>query len=472
MPNPVLARIIRLGLTSLLVAGSAASMEPAAAARPRAGGAELWAAHYGGPTNGDSGGAALLTSPDGSKLFVTGKTVGPDGSYDYATIAYQAGTGDVLWARRYSGPAGSTDTAGSLAVSPDGSTVFVTGESTDDWATLAYDAASGAVRWTRRYNGPGNGLDAANGLAVSPGGSTVFVTGQSDGGGTDFDSATIAYDAASGATVWVRRYKGTDDNFATGYAVGASSDGSRVFVTGSAWRPGTYDDYVTIAYDAGSGATLWVERYDGPRSGGDDARSLAISADGSKVFVTGTSAGLTTRGDYATIAYDAATGAMLWIRRYNGPGNDSDKPWDIVASSDGSTVYVGGSSVGANTQDDYATLAYDAATGALLWVGRYNGPKNGDDDANSVAVVHDGSEVFVTGQSKGTGTDNDYATVTYDGVTGALVWVRRYNGPGNGLDFAGAVTAGPDGSDVFVTGSSTGADGIRDLTTIAYDAGP
>ena len=80
--------------------------------------------------------------------------------------------------------------------------------------------------------------------------------------------------------------------------------------------------------------------------------------------------------------------------------------------------------------------------------------------------------MFVTGQSKGTGTDNDYATVTYDGVTGALVWVRRYNGPGNGLDFADAVTAGPDGSNVFVTGSSTGADGIRDMTTIAYDAGP
>jgi hypothetical protein len=128
--------------------------------------------------------------------------------------------------------------------------------------------------------------------------------------------------------------------------------------------------------------------------------------------------------------------------------------------------------VGADTWDDYATLAYDAATGALRWAARYNGPKNGDDDASSLAVNHDGSELFVTGQSKGIGSDDDFATVAYDGASGTLLWVRRYNGPGNGLDFANAVAVSPDGSRAFVTGSSTGADGVRDATTIAYEAGP
>ncbi len=49
-----------------------------------------------------------------------------------------------------------------------------------------------------------------------------------------------------------------------------------------------------------------------------------MSPDGSEVFVTGFSFGSTSGGDYATLAYDASTGAELWAKRYSGPGNDYD----------------------------------------------------------------------------------------------------------------------------------------------------
>ena len=45
-----------------------------------------------------------------------------------------------------------------------------------------------------------------------------------------------------------------------------------------------------------------------------------------------------------------------------------------------------------------------------------------------LAVNHDGSLVFITGESAGTGgAVADYATVCYDAVTGQQRWVQRYD---------------------------------------------
>jgi hypothetical protein len=69
------------------------------------------------------------------------------------------------------------------------------------------------------------------------------------------------------------------------------------------------------------------------------------------------STGTTTGIDYGTIAYDTATGARLWTRRYNGPGNGFDGPLGLACSPDGATAIVTGQSLGA-TSTDFATVAY------------------------------------------------------------------------------------------------------------------
>lgn len=54
--------------------------------------------------------------------------------------------------------------------------------------------APGARLRVARYSGPGNGEDEGLSVAVSPGGARVFVTGFSyDGPATGYDSATVAY---------------------------------------------------------------------------------------------------------------------------------------------------------------------------------------------------------------------------------------------------------------------------------------
>ena len=116
---------------------------------------------------------------------------------------------------------------------------------------------------------------------------------------------------------------------------------------------------------AAPGARLWVARYSGPGNGDDQAFSVAVSPGGTRVFVTGDSQGATSHYDYATVAYSAATGTRLWARRYNGPGNGFSTAWSVAVSPDGARVFVTGTSEGVgHSAFGYATVAYNAATGS------------------------------------------------------------------------------------------------------------
>jgi hypothetical protein len=437
----------------------------AAAATP---GTALWVRHY--DAHSEDLAQAMAVSPDGSKLYVTGYSSGAAG-YDYATVAYSLLGGAQLWARRYNDPSNGDDFARVIAVSPDGSRVFVTGQSTGatsatDYVTVGYDAASGATLWVRRYSGPGVGQDYADALATSPDGSKVFVTGESVGVATHEDYATVAYNARTGARLWIQRYNGPGDGYDLAHSIAVSPDGRTAFVTGTASDSA---DYTTIAYDTSTGARRWLRRYSGLAGFANEARSVAVSPDGSSVFVTGQSAGADFTTDYATVAYDASTGATIWVRRSSGPGISGDSATALVPSSDGSSVFVTGISGGA-FGDDYLTVAYAASTGNTRWARRYNGPGNLADDAYGIAVSPDGASVFVTGSSFGTTSGDDYATVAYDTSTGATRWIRRYNGAWNDTDVATAVATSPDGSNVLVTGYSRGASFDYDYVTVAYAA--
>jgi outer membrane protein assembly factor BamB len=451
-----------VGVVITLAGVAEASPSMAAAQSPAAAGAQLWVKHYMGPSDYSDAATSVAASPTGDTVFVTGASPGVGPVFDYATIAYDAATGAQLWARRYNGPGTGGSKAASVAVSPDGDTVFVTGSSAgassgQDYATIAYDAATGAQLWVSRYSSPGNQDDAATSLVVSPSGDTAFVTGHS---GRYY--ATVAYNAATGAQLWVKNYHGPGKGSAAATSVTASPDGDTVFVTGSSPDASGVNDYATLAYDAATGAQLWVRRYAGPDKGSNAATSVGVGPDGDSVFVTGSSIGASGVDDYATVAYDAATGAPLWVRRYHGPGSGSAVAISLVVSPSADTVFVTGQS-----GSDYATVAYGAATGVPLWVRRYHGPGSGANAATSVAVSPDGGTVFVTGYSGAAPVGQDDATIAYGAATGAQLWVSRYNGPDN-RDAALSLVASPSGDAVFVTGWDIGGSSGQEYTTIAY----
>ena len=426
-------------------------------------GSEIWARRHIGISTDSANAKAVAVSPNGAKVFVTGWVEGTSG-LEYETVGYKTSDGAELWSRRY-GTASGFGGATSIVVSPNGSTVFVTGRSGNDFGTVAYRAATGATLWAKTYDGPGRGdrEDGAVSLAMDPRGGKVFVTGYSYNRLQDSDYATVAYGAGNGHVLWVKRYDGpAADDYDGAVAVAVSPDGSAVYVTGAAYQ-GTMPDYRTLAYRASDGALRWVKRFDtGPGYSDDRPTAIAVSPDGARVFVTGNSQ-RSDGADSYTVAYAAASGAEVWVNRYDGSKAYTDAAASLAVSPDGTGVFVTGLSV-RSTGGDFATRAYRSSNGATMWVRRYDGPSGRYDQARSVAVSPDGNEVVVTGDSKSS-TARDYATLAYRTATGAEIWLARYDSPAHHYDYANAVAFGPFGHRVFVTGGSGSA-----YATVAYAA--
>lgn len=439
---------------------SVVAIQPAEAA----GGTQQWVARLAGPSvtvlNHVAG---LAVSPDGSRIFVTGDTHQSSGGGTLRTVAYDA-SGTQLWSR---GGPGADDRSTGLRLSPDGSTVYVVGSSygrhdgkvSVDYLTLAYDAATGAEVWKKHYTNPiGYSHDEAGALGVSPDGSTVFVTGASDDGvWTDY--ATVAYKASTGHHLWTARYGRLSKDAAR--ALSVSPDGSTVFVSGFSVSTGTSLDIETIAYNAATGRERWKTRYDGLTHNEDQANAMAVSPDGSKVFVTGFSERSKRLRNFVTLAYSAKTGTQRWVRRYQGPGGYNNNAKAIVMSPDGSRLYVAGYRSG-HVGRDFETIAY-SSTGGRLWRRSYNGPVDGSDQATAIGVSPHGAQVYVTGFRNDVPYNRDYATLAYRATSGKSLWEAFYD---QDVDGASALGVNPDASSIYVSGMS-GAD----ITTVAYSTG-
>ncbi|SDI54645.1 S8 family serine peptidase [Nonomuraea jiangxiensis] len=384
------------------------------------------------------------------------------------------------WAATY-GAAGGSDSAEQIALDPKGKRVYVSGASygstpgalSPQIATVAYDAATGAEVWSKGYRGPGGDYDEPSAIEVSPDGSRLYVVGVSAGSDTGNDAVTIAYDTATGAEVWVARHAGVAAGTDNGNGLALSPDGKNVYVTGmTSLGEGGKEDYFTVSYRAEDGTQAWLAHYDGPGGSTDDAREISVAPDGSKIFVTGQSAGEDGTGltNWGTVAYDAGTGAQLWAAQLDGPAHGLDIPSAMEVAADGKAVFVSGATSHPRTQTDMTTVAYDTTTGKELWSDTFDGPAHGSDNPHDLALSPDGGRLFVTGNTDGEGTRSDYTTIAYDPATGQRSWVRRHSGQAGADDIAWDVAVTPDGGKVLITGqSSDDASRGTDFLTIAYD---
>jgi hypothetical protein len=457
------AALIVMAATVIPVAAMTAAMAPPATAASvlpsSTAGHRLWVARFDSANRGAMG-TSVAVSPSGSEVFVTGPShfkVGP--VPQWATIAYNTATGAQVWVARYNGGIGDP----AVAVSPDGSEVFVTGSAHSGMVTLAYDATTGQRLWTYQPDIRDQASPAA--LAVSSDGSTVYAMGWAGERGQGYQDfyEVFAINAATGAQRWADGYefqhKQAPEVFsATGIAV--SPNGAGVFVTGTLG---------TVAFNASTGAVLWVNDY--PVKSDKYGYAIAVSPSSSTVFITGQAPHVPQTG-YWTVAYNASTGAAIWTSFYADKG--ASGATSIGASPNGSAVFVTGTTESIPTPHGMriVTVAYNPATGAQLWVASW---RNESPDVTqltkpALAVAPDSSTVAVTGTRAVNGGPRQYATLVYDASTGANEMTARYQGPDNGGSIPLAIALSPDSPTVFVTGESTPNRIVDyfDYATVAY----
>jgi hypothetical protein len=433
---------------------AAASMLFGANVSPATAASAHWATRYPGAHL-----AANAAGPDGSTVFATGWI----GAYDartLLTIAYDADTGEQLWAKTYGG--GQQDQGASIAISPDGATVYVVGTHTVDeatldldWVAIAYDTSNGDIRWSKTYDGPAvdESDDQASAVATSPDGQLVYVTGHRTVADGSMEFRTIAYTSSSGAPQWT-----ANDPSGKGLGIVVSQDGSNVVVTGDS-PLSTTRGIATFGYDAHTGARLWTRGWNGPDNVQALSRDIVMAPDGKHAFVGGIVYGPDTGYHYALLKYGTADGTLSWARRYLGvPGYSEDFLTSVAITPNGSTVFVTGFGSDGTDHGDVATVAYDAGSGARLWTKRFDG--GATDSAQNIAVDPTGMTVFVTGSSDGSVSGSDFLTVEYNASTGAKITSARYE---PGFEAADLVLTG--GSLVISgTGSYMGDDSGAGLT--------
>jgi hypothetical protein len=101
----------------------------------------------------------------------------------------------------------------------------------------------------------------------------------------------------------------------------------------------------------------------------------------------------------------------------------------------------------------------------LLRPNLYPNVPTGTSVATAIATDQ-ANNIYVTGYSPGTNSGNDIVTIKYAN-DGNQIWIQRYNGPGNGNDAGNAIAVDNSGN-VYVTGYDTTAAGGTEIVTIKY----
>lgn len=382
------------------------------------------------------------------------------------------GDGDILAGQEEcdDGNDNDNDACTTLCAPPtcgDGFVQSVVAELCDDGDLVDGDECNSdcftAGLWTVTQNGPANNNDGAYGVAIDSL-NNVIAVGE-------------LFDPVEGYNIWVRSYDGNgQENWTDTYHSGVTSDNAfdvLVAPNDDIWVVGS-------SFSLSDGRDIWLRQYspdgtpgpittaNGDDNNADEAFSVAMDSNGDLLvagYVTTvangqdiwlrkyTTAGsivwtriVTSAGDFLDQGHGVAvdsndnviiTGFIwggaeardIWVRKYDTNGNEDwtdiipgagqtqDEGNGVATDSMGNVIVTGFINDGDNARDVWVRK-YDP-DGDEMWTETYNGPQNGSDVGEDVAVDTDDNIIVVGSHFRGSQQDN--------------VWVRKFDPDGNEL---------------------------------------
>ncbi len=184
---------------------------------------------------GSDQGAAVVIDQTGDAIVAA--TIMNSGTYDIHVTRYHdngTSTPTVVWSRTWSGTPGMADNVQTLAYDGAGDRVYVGGYSNngsnDDYLLLAFDnnkSGDNPPLWAQKFDG--SGKDRAYAVAVSADGATIALTGETFNG-VDMDMATVMWQN-NGTRIGIWPKSGTNSYNDRGTAIAFTPSGN-VAVTG------------------------------------------------------------------------------------------------------------------------------------------------------------------------------------------------------------------------------------------------
>ena len=396
-----------------------------------------------------------------SNAFVYGNANRTGAFSDIAAIKYSP-SGAVIWQAFFNGYSSQLDECKDAFLDTDG-TSYVTGFTSDTnqvvkIVTLKINP-SGSILWQRVFLPPVYNLGF--GLSITKDNQGNIYTCGSVRRANGTNSIVLLKYSAGGDFLGSTFFNKTATSSETPVTVCTDNAGA-VYILASSNAVGGVNDILMLKYNS-SLVLIWQSTFSGTAFGNDMPVKMLLTRD-NKLAVTAAVYNSPGTLDYGIYRFDTSS-ALLMQYYYNGTGNDQDIPYDIASDSAGN-VYVTGSSRNYDTlgSEDVYTIKINS-NAVLVWGKRYNGTGRGLDYGTSVTVDNRGN-VFIGGTTDKHDFHQQYALLKYSSV-GALEWLEEYSVLEFSEDFVYTAIADNRGS-IYVTGISFDSTTDYDIATIKY----
>jgi hypothetical protein len=409
---------------------------------------QAWVAKY---NNGISNGnhQALKATLDSSgNIYVLGVSQNANTNTGYVTLKYSP-NGVQMWAARMDTTnfSNASPTAFALDSSND---VVVTGTS----GTVKYNA-QGNLLWTAPYNGSSVAVDGSGNIITDTSANAVSTA-------TTNNFTTVKLSPA-GSNLWSATFNGQGypniaQRIITDAVGNAYVSGSEIVLKFPSGPDNIYTGPVTVKYDT-NGDFVWATPAENEGGSFTQVEGCALDNQGNVNVVSDTFGVIGQR--YVTQQFIGSS-SNRWTDDLRG-GDLASIAHDLKVDNANNVIVTG------FTAQNYPSFTYGTfkldTNGNTIWTNFYPANPTSVSEGNALGVDI-ANNIYVTGYSPLTATSNDIVTIKYS-PNGNQIWLQRYHGPGNGDDEGNAIAVDNNGN-VYVAGYETETNGFTEMVLIKY----